>query len=155
MDYYWTGNAGNAVDYDGNYEPQGIPGAGDTLFINPGYMNWPESGHSYAGLVYNAGQIKGGAWHGVVYNNDPFSIFTGLVDASGGPVFLNKVSFDMGLSWSYGPSAAELAAAADVRSGASNLGVPGSYDPITGNYTDPGASRTSRSARPTNSPEKR
>jgi hypothetical protein len=76
----------------------------------------------------------------VVYNNDPFSIFTGLVDASGGPVFLNKVSFDMGVSWTYGPLATELAAAADVRLGASNLGVPGTYDPITGNYTDPGGS---------------
>jgi hypothetical protein len=109
VDIHWAGLISSALDNSQNYSESQVPGSSDTLLLDPAYMLnfWPADGESIAGAVYNFGQIKGGSWHGIVFNNDPTSTYTGLVDAAGRPIFLNKLTFDMGASWLYGPEAAD------------------------------------------------
>jgi hypothetical protein len=160
----FDGDLSNPANYldDAGLPVSEPPTLGSLLYLYTAYLAsggvWPISGTCNAGLVWCEGEIDGGAWpYAVVHVCDESYISQGNVR---GGAFLNKISFDFDEHWGYGPNSAEWAgqysdgeeaqSAADkatvsgnkskVQSGQVVLpgADAGTYDPITGNYTDPG-----------------
>jgi hypothetical protein len=88
--YVWTGAAENGdIEDPANFEPEGVPGAGDTVTIYISYSTDPSSGTSEAAWTFGEGVgIGGGTYNGPVVLEDPVSYV--VPDAVfNGPIRLN------------------------------------------------------------------
>lgn len=92
--YVWEGyGETGSVEDPANFNPVGVPGAGDTVTIGESYGWYPDSGTSEAAWTFGGGVgIYGGTFNGPVIIEFVFDVYRDAI--FNGPIYLNSGVYD-------------------------------------------------------------
>lgn len=92
--YFWYGYAWNGdIGDPANFEPEGVPGAGDTVTVHEDYEAHPLSGTSDADWIFGYGiGIYGGIYNGSVIIDGVYEVYRDAI--FNGPIYLNWDVYD-------------------------------------------------------------